>query len=288
MENPFFFENDKHNLFGILHSPSEKNNVNAGFVFCYPFAFEAGHCREIYATFARRLSAIGYYVLRFNYMGTGDSSGNLDDVTIETQISDIIKAIAVLQEKTNILRIGLMGIGLGASLAALAAGESVIKVDPLILWDPIVDVKKFLDDGFRQSVTFQSVIFHEVLYDRKQIINKLITDGKVEHQGYILNIIDGNIISRDFYLQSTGLDLQNHIRNYFGDLLVIQIDKSDVPFRPELLDLMNICKHNEKTLNILHVNESEPWWTPGGKSWISKPDQIFDVTENWIRGVMER
>ena len=281
MESPFFFENNEHSIFGVLNSPSGKS-TGAGFVFCYPFAFEGDCCRRIYARFARRLASIGYYVLRFNYMGTGDSSGNSEDATVETRVSDIVEAIAVLREKSKVQRIGLLGMRLGATWAGLAAVESTIPVDPLILWDPIIDVKRFIDNLFRQSITFQSVLFHKILFDRKRIIERLISDRKIEHQGYQLNVVDGCLISREFYMQSINVDIPTRLREYSSNMLITQIDKSHAPFRPELVNLANLCRREGKTVELIHASESMPWWTPGGENRPSEPDQIFDLTENWI------
>jgi hypothetical protein len=280
-EEPFFFENNSERIFGILHSPDDER-TNFGFVFCCPFAYDGDFIRWIYAGFARRLASIGYYVLRFNYTGTGDSSGNFEDSTIETHISDILRAITVLQDKSKVQRVGLLGMGLGATMAAIAAVESYINVNPLILWEPIVDVKRFLDNSLRQSITFQNILFHEILFNRKQIVEKLISDGNVEHNGYQLNIIDGFIISRDFYLQSIDINLLTQIKCYSGNILVIQIDKSDSPFRSELINLVNCCMYNGKVVELLHANESVSWWTNEGKYRVPKPSQIFNLTENWI------
>jgi len=285
MELPFFFENNTNNIFGILHSPDKKDK-HAGFIFCYPFAYEGDCCRRIYAQFARRLASIGYYVLRFSYMGTGDSSGNAEDATVETHISDITKAINILKERSNAQRIGLLGMRLGATWAGLAAVEPINKVNPLILWDPILDVKKYFDNSFRQSITFQNTLFHKILFDRKQIIERLISDGKIEYDGYQLNTIDGYIVSQDFYTQSVNLDILSRIKDYSGDVLIIQIDKNTAPFRPELVDLVNICRCETKIVELLHVNESVSWWSALGEKWVSEPDQIFDATEDWISKVI--
>jgi hypothetical protein len=214
-------------------------------------------------------------------MGTGDSDGEFEDATVETRVSNIVKAVGILKERAKIQRIGLLGMRLGATWAALAAAES-IKVNSLILWDPIMNVKEFLDNSLRRSVAFQSVLFGEILFDRKKLIERLISDGKIEHQGYQLNIVDGCPISRDFYIQSMYMDLPARLKIYPGNVLIIQIDRANEPLTSELIDLTDIRSCKGKAVDLVHVNESMRWWTIGGSNRVPEPDRVFDVTENWI------
>ncbi len=284
-EQPFFFENNCYKIFAILHSPKIKI-LNKAFLFCYPFGFEGDTCRRIYANFARRLALKGFYILRFNYMGTGDSSGNFKDSTIETHISDITKAIYILREKSGVQEIGILGMRLGATLAGLAAINTEAKVEHLILWDPIINVRKFFDDGFRQAITFQTVLFQKIFIDRKQIIDKLLSGENPNYQGYGLNFIDGFEISSDFYQQAIAIDLLEHIINYYGNILLVQINKNNEPLRDELLNLQKLCKSKSKNLYLTQAKEPIPWWIPEGEIRVSEPKQIFDITENWISKII--
>lgn len=286
MEQRFFFENNGYNIFGILLSPEGKN-LDTGFVFCYPFAPE-GIYRRIYTAFARRLTSIGYYVLCFNYMGTGDSSGDFEDTTVETYISDVFKAVNILQEKSNIHNIGLFGIKLGATLAGITATNPEIKIETLVLWDPILDIKKYINDCLRQSITFQNVLFHKIIYNRNQIIEKLISEGKAEHNGYFLNFIEGYVISRALYTQLVELDLPKQIKCFSRNMLIIQTDeKKDQPIA-ELQELVKLCKQNGGSAELLQVNKPAPWITSASNKWISEQNQIFDITERWIQKSMKK
>ena len=73
-EKPFIFPNGSYNLFGILHEPEIESN-GEGFVFCSPFAEEKLWAHRVFVNFARELARLGYTVLRFDYMGHGDSEG---------------------------------------------------------------------------------------------------------------------------------------------------------------------------------------------------------------------
>ena len=110
------------------------------------------------------LSASGHHVMRFDYFGTGDSGGDLGDAGLAAWRSDIRLAMEELREASGIERVSLVGLRLGAALAAEVAAQSTALVDSLILWDPIVSGRDYVDtleqigsgaevDGFELSAS---------------------------------------------------------------------------------------------------------------------------------------
>jgi alpha/beta superfamily hydrolase len=137
-ETPFFFSNGLYKLFGMLYEPEIEYN-NEGFVFCDPFAEEKLWAQRVMVNFARELAVRGYSVLRFDYLGTGDSEGDFEECSIETKLSDIRCAVRTLCEKVKgIKSIGLLGLRFGATLAVLAANIEK-KVKSLVLWEPALN-----------------------------------------------------------------------------------------------------------------------------------------------------
>ena len=84
------------------------------------------------------------HVLRFDYLGTGDSAGEVCDVVLEDWLENICQAVDELKETTGLRTIGLVGLRFGSALAALAA-QTRSDVDRLVLWDPIADGHEYLD-----------------------------------------------------------------------------------------------------------------------------------------------
>ena len=121
IDPPFFFANGTYRLFGILHVP-EKRSRGTGYVLCYPFAEERLWAQRVYVDFARELARRGDPVLRFDFMGNGDSEGTFEEADVETWLSDIACAVRTLKAKAPGLDdVGLIGLRFGATLAALAA-----------------------------------------------------------------------------------------------------------------------------------------------------------------------
>ena len=88
-ETPYFFSNSICQLYGVLYEPDPAIKKNTGYIFIHPFAEEMLWTQRVMVTFARELVRCGYPVLRFDFMGHGDSEGNFVDATVKTRLSDI-------------------------------------------------------------------------------------------------------------------------------------------------------------------------------------------------------
>jgi alpha-beta hydrolase superfamily lysophospholipase len=71
---------------------------------------------------ARGLAGAGFAVLRFDFTGLGESGGDFSATTLSTNLGDLAKAVACLQERGP-EPIGLIGHSLGGAACLLAAGE---------------------------------------------------------------------------------------------------------------------------------------------------------------------
>lgn len=136
---PIWFGPTDRPLFGWIYLPAR---VLGGVVLCPPLGLEELSARRTIRTLAERLAARGMVCLRLDYSGTGDSAGELDELAgTDTWIRDIAAAIACVRD-TGVSRIGVVGLRLGATLAAEAAvGQDL---DALVLWDPCETGKTFL------------------------------------------------------------------------------------------------------------------------------------------------
>jgi pimeloyl-ACP methyl ester carboxylesterase len=98
----------------------------------------------------RRLAALlanaGQHVLRFDYFGTGDSAGATDGGSIDQWEDDIRLAEAKLRELSGVDRLSLVGHRLGGALAWRAAAKMERRPRHLVLWDPVVRGKTYLDE----------------------------------------------------------------------------------------------------------------------------------------------
>ncbi|ASW00429.1 serine aminopeptidase domain-containing protein [Paraburkholderia aromaticivorans] len=141
--------------FGWLHRPAG-THAETGVVLCNPFGYEALCTYRGWREFADRLAARGIAVLRFDYPGTGDSSGNEDDPQRMRAWLDSIEAAALwLRQETAVTRLGLCGLRFGATLAALAA-EQMGGVDDLVLLMPVTSGKGYIRELALQHHSWRS------------------------------------------------------------------------------------------------------------------------------------
>ncbi len=137
MEEPLQFQADDARLYGVLHCPEGQRRA-LGLVFCPPFAEEQKQAYRVFVEMARQLGKLGFPSLRFDYRGTGDSSGPFADFSIAGAVRDIGAAAAFLRQRASVQHVGLIGLRLGASLAWRVADQG-LDAALLVLWQPIVD-----------------------------------------------------------------------------------------------------------------------------------------------------
>jgi pimeloyl-ACP methyl ester carboxylesterase len=146
----FYFDNANTSLWACLHrAPCEKRR-DCVIVLCPPVAFEYARGHNTYKRWAARLANIGFDVIRFDYFGTGDSFGDFRDATVARWLSDIQAVRREALGRCASQRLCLMGLGFGATLAALACREhsgdrDSMCLDGLVLWNPIVVGRSYLD-----------------------------------------------------------------------------------------------------------------------------------------------
>lgn len=131
---PLFFGPATRQLFGAYEAP-QGSSRDAGVLVC-----NAGVHEYTRAHFAvRRLAGLvarqGYHVLRFDWLGTGDSAGDLSDASVERWCEDLGRAAAELRELAGVRRLSAVGYRLGAAIAARAASDE-LELRDLVLWDP--------------------------------------------------------------------------------------------------------------------------------------------------------
>lgn len=147
--NPFFFGRAPKTLFGVYHSPKASQARDVGVVLCYPFGQEYMRAHRAFRQLAMVLARAGFHVLRFDYSGTGDSSGEGLDVTLSDWIHDTTEAADELRETAEIDRVAFVGLRLGASVAAMAASGRD-DVESVVLWDPAVRGQDYLDEILKE------------------------------------------------------------------------------------------------------------------------------------------
>lgn len=130
----FYFGPAARPLFGWYHAPEAPRGD--GVVLCNPLGLEMTRAHRGYRALAERLAAAGIAALRFDWHGTGDSSGEeRDPDRVATWVGDLHLAIDELRRRSGAGEVALVGLRAGAALAAHVAAERG-DIAALALWMP--------------------------------------------------------------------------------------------------------------------------------------------------------
>lgn len=137
----FYLQGDHYAIACWRHYPSNKKSHSQTIVLCPPFGHEYTHSHRSFKHLAEYLAAQGFTVFRFDYQGTGDSTGSsFDENRVQMWIDNI--CVVTKHAQGNFSEVTLLGLRLGASLAALAAKK--IAIFQLVLWEPIIKGKSYI------------------------------------------------------------------------------------------------------------------------------------------------
>ncbi len=142
---PIWFGAEERPLFGWFHGPTD-GQARSGVVICPPFAREYISAHYALRLLAERLCDAGACVVRFDYDGMGDSAGSSNDPgRVKAWLGSITEAVSLLR-RSGVTKISLVGMRIGATLAAEAATR-IGDVEQIVLWDPCVSGKSFVKEG---------------------------------------------------------------------------------------------------------------------------------------------
>jgi exosortase A-associated hydrolase 2 len=276
MEEPFIFRRGDTPLFGMLHTPAGAPRL--GFVTCHPFAEEKLWSHRVFVSTARSLAQAGHAVLRFDFTGAGDSGGDTSQSSLELYLQDLAAAVSELERRVpGLERIGLIGLRLGASVAALlaerAAGDETLarlRSAPLILWDPVVDGEAHFQELLRINLSTQLAVYGKVR-ETRDVLQERIRAGETVN-------VDGYEIGKPLF-ESCALPklLNPDPKRHAGPALVVQIAANDkTPERADLVALAGAYPAGTATRAIEH-----PFWREI-KPFYGRAANLQRATQEWL------
>lgn len=153
---------------GTLHHTPRLRRRSAAVLLCNPMGEEAARAHRLYRVLATQLERAGYAAQRFDFFGTGDSGGESSDFDIAACQADIELAAAELVRRSGVNRLVLVGLRLGATLAALASERLCPR--HLVLWDPVVDGAAYLRELAGAHRTYMKAELGEIAWgDRLRV-----------------------------------------------------------------------------------------------------------------------
>ncbi|HEX3848094.1 MAG TPA: alpha/beta fold hydrolase [Steroidobacteraceae bacterium] len=214
-DEALYVPSDDRQLFGWLHRPPGTAPARWGVVLCKPFGFEALCGHHSMRAFAGVAASLGIPVLRFDYLGTGDSE-EIDPSAdqIEVWVRDIVNAVAELRRRTGVARVCLLGFRLGALLSVLAARQC--HIEALALIAPVLSGRKYLREARTAQLAAEAA---EAALGAIATARTGAADGAMEVNGFPLSAAT---VARLGALDIEGVELP-------GVTDVLFIDRGDLP-----------------------------------------------------------
>jgi exosortase A-associated hydrolase 2 len=276
MEEPFIFRRGDTPLFGMLHTPV--GTPRLGFVTCHPFAEEKLWSHRVFVSTARALTEAGHAVLRFDFTGAGDSGGDTSRSSLELYLQDLAAAVSELERRVpGLTHIGLIGLRLGASVAALFAERAAndetlarLRWAPLILWDPVVDGEAHFQELLRINLSTQLAVYGKVR-ETRDVLQERIRAGETVN-------VDGYEIGKPLF-ESCALPklLNPEPKRHAGPALVVQIAANEkTPDRADLVALAGAYRAGTSTRAIEH-----PFWREI-KPFYGRAANLQRATQEWL------
>jgi pimeloyl-ACP methyl ester carboxylesterase len=258
---PFYFGREDRKLFGCLHEPHEEGGRRCAVLICQPIAHEYINSHRALRQLASRLAASGFPVLRFDYYGCGDSSGEIEQGSITRWLEDISTAVAELRARTGIFHVCVVGVRLGATLAALA-GSRLEDFAGLVLWEPIVSGSDYLNE----------------LVSLHQEMLRFRARPKRSKSPQVYMEVLGFPLSRFLHAELEELDLAKIMQRPAPRILVVRNAQADDEsgLQEHLLQTRARVEHQK-------LNAPEIWLpTPDGSLIV--PAQVLQSLVSWVSG----
>ncbi|MCX8082150.1 MAG: alpha/beta hydrolase [bacterium] len=207
MEKAINFKSGRYKLFGVLHIPDKGEKPYPVVIMFHGFTGHKAETHFLFTKIARYLTSKNIAALRFDFMGSGDSEGKFENMTLFTEIQDGKNAIKyIMNDKTfDERRIGIIGLSMGAITASYVATD--YKTRALVLWSPLA---------------YPELINKRIL--TRALVKKLKTQGKIYPPGM------GHYLGKGFFESIKHIKPLEMTELYSGNALIIHTkDDSTVP-----------------------------------------------------------
>ncbi|MEX2459644.1 MAG: alpha/beta fold hydrolase [Actinomycetota bacterium] len=283
-ERALTFEVDGESCFGLLYTPADRPAGDLGFVVCHSYALEVLNLRRIERAVARALARLGHPVLAFHRRGYGDSTGLLDDASLEWHLRDTRVAAETLARETGTTRLGYVGGKFGGLIASLAARDG--SAERLILMNPALTGEGYFRRMMKEMALVQLSIRDETpRKTTEDMLAELESTGMVDVLGFPIH--------RALYAPIKDEDLAADMGSFSGEALLFQVSKRSGTGK-DTQALADRLQADGATVRVEALREPAGT-TFGGVAYVSTGDPmtredvmapvlegIVTVTEDWI------
>lgn len=190
-------------------------------------------------------------VVRFDFIGSGDSDGDYHYMTISGEVKDSLHIVEYLRRNYKINKLIILGYSMGGCIASLTASK--INPDALLLWSAV-------------SNPYEN--FKYLLGD------KLFTEGESGNDVDFL----GDMVSSKFFTELKEIDNIKELKKFKNPIYIIHGDKDEDVLPENALSYLNATDNSK----LYYVKD-------GGHTYDSKELQrdLFDKTKDYVEEIIK-
>lgn len=181
-------------LRGMQHIPVG-NNLPAVILF-HGFTGTKLEPHRFFLKISRALEKMGIASFRFDFLGSGESDGNFEEMTVLNEVSEARTILEYVRSHPSIDKENtiVLGFSMGGLVASLLAGEQPADIKKLILLAPAGTLPQIIE----KQMGFATFIEELHAYD-----------------------LGGNLLGKDFVTELKSLEVWEHAARYTNDVLLI-------------------------------------------------------------------
>lgn len=145
----YFIEDTAEKIYTVYHEPDPATDRNSAVLLVYPDGQEYMRSHRMYLQIAKELSRVGFHVLRFDFYGTGDSSGEHAVASIGRWQGNIARCAEELIAVSGTPKLSIFATRLGATIAS-SIEITGTQLQHFIALDPVISPANHLKSKRRQ------------------------------------------------------------------------------------------------------------------------------------------
>lgn len=137
-EKPFILRTPRAHLSAVRHTARGRRLV----ILCHGFTGTKTESGRLFVLTARALQKAGIDALRFDFMGSGDSSGDFSGISPNSQIRDTLDVLAWARRRFK--KVGLLGLSFGGGTVICATHQARPRPDAMVTWSSVPSFRWWL------------------------------------------------------------------------------------------------------------------------------------------------
>lgn len=204
-------------LFGILHLPEHVPPPFPVVVMVHGLAGTKVGRHRLYVRLAEKLSKMGIATFRLDMRGCGDSEGDFTQITIDSQVHDVLLGLEFLANHPLICKehIGILGRSMGGAISVLVA-EQLLKRDfmtpaCMALWCPLFSAQPWAKEWQKMQQMRQAELSYAQTHPQDGV------DGRTKGIPFQGELVSQKLLEELFALNLTpALHTLRHLPFFFA------------------------------------------------------------------------